>query len=224
MEIKKSTEANLESKRFVFFFVGLVMVASMVLMAFQYQSATEFVAEIVEEEDDKLGDEMVFELPPEEEPPEEEPQNTPPPPQIEDPPIVDDDEEIDEADFSDLDDEQEFFDDDDGGEIEAEPIVDFAEVEPEFPGGESAMAEFIQNTVIYPSMSVEMGEQGTVYVNFVVNSNGSIEQVKVLRGVSDALDAEAIRIVKKMPKWKAGEQAGKKVRVRFTLPIKFNLG
>jgi protein TonB len=108
-------------------------------------------------------------------------------------------------------------------EIEEEPITEFAEVEPSFPGGEAAMMEWIQKTVEYPSLAVEMGEQGIVYVQFVVNKNGSIEQAKVVRGVSDALDAEAVKVVSKMPPWTPGEQAGKKVRCRFTLPIHFRL-
>jgi len=100
----------------------------------------------------------------------------------------------------------------------------FAEVEPTFPGGESAMMTWIQEHIEYPQLAVEMGEQGIVYVQFVVNKDGSIEKVKIMRGVSDALDDEAKRVVKRMPKWTPGEQAGKKVRVRYTLPIHFRLG
>lgn len=223
MEIKKSKEADLENRRFVFFFIGLVMVSSMVLMAFQYESADIDEVVMLEEEDDGLGEELVFELPPEEEPPEEEPEQAPPPPQIEEPEIVEDDEEIEEIDFSGLDDEIEEVPMEEEVEIKAEPIVDFAEVDPAFPGGEAAMAEWIQKHVEYPEMSIEMGEQGTVYVRFVVNTDGSIVQVEVVRGVSDALDKEAVRVVKQMPKWQPGEQAGKKVRVRFTLPVSFKL-
>merc|ERR1711974_299537 len=108
-------------------------------------------------------------------------------------------------------------------EDDKEAIIDVPEVDPTFVGGEAAMAEWIQKNIEYPPMAVEMGEQGVVYVEFVVNTDGSIEQVKTKRGVSDALDAEAKRIVKKMPKWNPGEQAGKKVRVRFVLPINFRL-
>ena len=103
-------------------------------------------------------------------------------------------------------------------------VHDFAEVEPAFPGGEAAMAQWLNDNIEYPQLSVEMGEQGIVYVQFVVNKDGSIEQVRIVRGVSDALDDEAKRVVKKMPKWSPGEQAGKPVRVRFTLPIHFRLG
>ena len=75
----------------------------------------------------------------------------------------------------------------------------------------------------YPRISAEMGDQGTVYVQFVVEKDGSKSNVVVLRGVAEELDAEAMRVVKIMPKWEAGIQRGKKVRARFTLPIKCKL-
>ncbi|MEO9533104.1 MAG: energy transducer TonB [Crocinitomicaceae bacterium] len=102
-------------------------------------------------------------------------------------------------------------------------IMDFAEVEPKFPGGESAMILFIQNNVNYPETAVKQGEQGIVYVQFIVYKNGSLGDVKVIRGVSPTLDAEAIRVVKMMPNWVPGEQKGKKMNVRYTLPINFQL-
>ena len=223
MELKKSKEANLEDKRIAFFFVGLVMVSAVVLMGFIYESAEIPEKEIVEE-DDGLGDELVFEIPPEEEVIEEEPESAPPPPIIEEIEIVEDDEEVEDIDFSAMDEEIEEVPDDEPNEIVAEPIADFAEVEPTFPGGEGAMMEWIQKHIEYPQLAVEMGEQGIVYCQFVVNKDGSIEQVKIIRGVSDALDDEAKKVVKRMPKWTPGEQAGKKVRCRFTLPIHFRLG
>jgi len=104
-----------------------------------------------------------------------------------------------------------------------EPILDFADIEPEYPGGQAAMQQFIQSHVIYPESSREMNEQGTVYVQFVVNLDGSITEVRVLKGVSDSLDAEAIRVIKLMPNWKPGMQAGKAVRIRYTIPIAFRI-
>ena len=102
-----------------------------------------------------------------------------------------------------------------------EPILDFADIEPEYPGGQAAMQQFIQSHVIYPESSREMNEQGTVYVQFVVNLDGSITEVRVLKGVSDSLDAEAIRVIKLMPNWKPGMQAGKAARLRHIIPIAF---
>lgn len=222
MELKKSKEANLENKVWVFRFLGLIMIASVVLMAFTFVVADpdEFVDK---EEDDGIGEELVFDIEIPEEEPEEEPEETPPPPVIEEVVEVEDDEEIEEIDLGDMEVEEAPIEEEEE-EIVQEAIVDFAEVEPSFPGGEAAMGQWIRDNIEYPQLAVEMGEQGIVYVQFVVNKDGSIEQVKVVRGVSDALDAEAKRIVKRMPKWTPGEQAGKKVRVRFTIPIHFKLG
>jgi protein TonB len=104
------------------------------------------------------------------------------------------------------------------------PIVDFAEQDPTFPGGDKAMMEFIQSNIIYPDSSIVRDEQGTVYVQFVVNVDGSISDVAILRGVSPLLDAEAIRVISIMPKWNPASNAGKFVRVRYQLPIKFQIG
>lgn len=223
MELKKSKEANLENKRFGFFFVGLLMISAVVGMAFNFQS---FVADPIKEKivDTSMDDDLIFEIPPEEEIIEEQPEVAPPPPVVEEIEVVEDDEEVEEFDMSDIADPIEEIPDEPEAAPVAEEILEFAEVEPEFPGGPAAMAEWIRDKVEYPELSKEMGEQGVVYVKFVVNSNGSIEQVKVVKGISDALDSEAKRLVRNMPKWKPGEQAGKKVRVSFTLPIHFRLG
>ena len=222
MELKKSKEANLENKVWVFRSLGLIMIASIVLMAFTFVVADP--DEYVEQKQDKgIGEELVFDLEiPEEEPPEEIEQ-APPPPVIEDVVEVEDDEEIEEIDLGNLEIEEAPPVYEEPDEIVEEPVIDFAEVEPTFPGGEGAMMTWIQENIEYPQLAVEMGEQGIVYVQFVVNKDGSIEQVKIMRGVSDSLDEEAKRVVRRMPKWTPGEQAGKKVRVRYTLPIHFRV-
>ena len=102
-----------------------------------------------------------------------------------------------------------------------EPILDFTDTEPQFPGGPDAMAKFIQSNVSYPEEARENDEQGIVYVQFVVNLDGSICDVVVLKGVSASLDAEAIRLIKTMPNWIPGEQKGKPVRVRYVILINF---
>ncbi|MCB9224405.1 MAG: energy transducer TonB [Crocinitomicaceae bacterium] len=224
MELKKSREADLERKVWVFRSLGLILIASVVLMAFTYTVA-DADEKILVQETNSMQDELVFEIEVPEEEPEPEPDQAPPPPVIEDIEVVEDDEEIEEIDLSAIEDEPDDVPVDDVEPvIEEEPIADFAEVEPSFPGGEGAMMTWIQSHIEYPQIAVEMGEQGIVYVQFVVNKDGSIEQVKIMRGVSDALDDEAKRVVKNMPKWTPGEQAGKKVRVRYTLPIHFKLG
>lgn len=113
------------------------------------------------------------------------------------------------------------------GVVEAvvETPLTIVEQMPTFPGGEAEMMKYIQKNVSYPQMEKEGQIQGTCYVTFVVEKDGSITDVKVLRGVSGGpgCDKEAMRVVKSMPNWKAGKQNGREVRVQFNLPIKFIL-
>lgn len=105
----------------------------------------------------------------------------------------------------------------------AAPIVEFPDVEAGFPGGPAAMMKWINDNVKYPQTSIEMNEQGRVFLSFVVEKDGSISNVKVERGISIDLDREAKRVVRKMPKWVPGESAGRAVRARCRLPINFQL-
>ncbi|MFT5823684.1 MAG: protein TonB [Crocinitomix sp.] len=105
-----------------------------------------------------------------------------------------------------------------------EKVYDFVEVDPVYPGGTDAMVQYIQQNVEYPKMSREMGDQGIVYVKFIVAKDGAIKDVRIRKGVSAALDAEAMRVISSMPNWIPGKQAGKAVSVNFTLPIHFRLG
>jgi TonB family protein len=105
-----------------------------------------------------------------------------------------------------------------------EPLL-FADPMPEFPGGADALQKFMVNNIRYPQVCLETDVQGKVYVRFVVNTDGSIEKVEVLRGIPDCreLDKEAVRFVKSMPKWKPGIVNGKPVKVYMTLPIRFHV-
>ena len=94
---------------------------------------------------------------------------------------------------------------------------------PEYPGGESALRKYLSSNVKYPQIATENGVQGKVYVNFVVDKNGGISNVKVVRGVDSSLDQEAVRVIKMMPKWIPGKQNGETVRVSYTVPINFVL-
>lgn len=224
MEQKKSNEANLEKKRFAFFSIGLLMISSVTFSAFEYKQG-EAIENNQEVAQNNLDDDFLEDILPEEEPPPPPPEETPPPPppQIEDITITEDEDEVTEIDFN----TEDVLDEIPEPQVaapEPEEIFDFAEVEPAFPGGEAAMAQWINDNIEYPTVSAEMGEQGIVYVQFVVQKDGSIKNVKVLKGVSTDLDNEAKRVVSKMPKWSPGEQAGKKVSVRYTLPIHFRLG
>lgn len=107
----------------------------------------------------------------------------------------------------------------DDSKIYAEAV----EVAPEYPGGYNAMFDFISKNVKYPKESKEKGIEGRVYVQFVVEKDGSLNEITVLRGVSEDIDAEAIRVVKAMPNWKPGMNEGKTVRVQYVLPFNFKL-
>jgi protein TonB len=102
-------------------------------------------------------------------------------------------------------------------------IFSIVEKEAQFPGGHDAMMKFIVKNVKYPQTAIENKIEGTVYVEFVIEKNGEITNVKVIRNVSPELDEEAVRVVSKMPKWKPATLRGKTVRCRFRLPIRFQL-
>ncbi|QHV97062.1 energy transducer TonB [Spirosoma endbachense] len=111
--------------------------------------------------------------------------------------------------------------------IEAEPKPDelFISVEqnPEYPGGLEAMRKFLSKNLSYPRPAASAGVSGRVYVSFVVNSDGSLTDVQVLKGIGFGCDEEATRVIQKMPHWKPGKQSGRAVRVKFNLPISFTL-
>jgi protein TonB len=104
-----------------------------------------------------------------------------------------------------------------------EEIFQVVEAMPEFPGGTAALMKWLKDNMKYPSICQDNGIQGRVIVQFVVNKDGSIVDPVVARSVDPYLDKEALRVVKAMPKWKPGEQRGKAVRVKFTLPVQFRL-
>lgn len=106
---------------------------------------------------------------------------------------------------------------------EVEKVFDVVEQMPSFPGGPSALMEWLSNNVKYPVVAQENGVQGRVVVSFVVERDGSITDVKVVRGVDPSLDKEASRVVKAMPRWIPGKQNGSAVRVKYTVPVAFRL-
>jgi len=108
--------------------------------------------------------------------------------------------------------------------VELDSVYIFVQEMPEFPGGLKAMYEFMGDNIKYPTISAEAGSQGQAYVNFTIEKNGKITDVKILGGSADKrCKKEAARVVDSMPKWKPGEQGGKKVRVSYTLPVRFVL-
>ncbi len=102
--------------------------------------------------------------------------------------------------------------------------IDFLESYPEFPGGKDAFAKYLSKSLKYPSLAFENGISGRVIVSFVIEKNGDLSNIKVLKGIGGGCDEEAIRVLKNSPAWKAGRQNGRNVRVAYTVPIVFQLG
>jgi protein TonB len=94
---------------------------------------------------------------------------------------------------------------------------------PEFPGGELALRKYLANSIRYPAIAQDNGVMGKVYVSFVINEEGKIEDVTLVRGEDSSLIKEALRVVSSMPDWKPGRQGGKAVKVRYNVPIVFQL-
>lgn len=225
MEAKKSPKADLERKRTVFVQIGLIVSLALVLLAFEWKSYDVEQTQLEARQAESIEEEMI----------EITQQNKPPPPP-EPPPtttlinIVQDDVEV--LDDIVIDAEATQFtqiptytppavvEEEEVAEAEIFTVV---EDQPSFPGGDEARIRFLQENIRYPQMARESGIQGTVYVTFVVERNGSVTDVRVMRGIGGGCDEEAVRVIKAMPKWIPGKQRGKPVRVQFNMPIKFTL-
>ncbi len=227
MEIKKSPKADLENKKMMAVLIGLVMALGIMYIAFEWSQNEITVYEEALQGPVEIDEEMVEVTFREETPP------PPPPPQPETVlsdiiDIQDNEAEVETTDFNSEDDA------DARVEIQA-PIAPPEEEEeeqvihirvekmPEFPGGQDALNRYLVRNIKYPLLAQENGIQGRVVCQFVVNSDGSIVDISVVRGVEESLDKEAIRVIKSMPKWTPGRQGGKNVRVKYTLPIRFKL-
>ena len=216
MEPKKNPEISLEKKKGLFFQIGLVITLVIVLVAFEWKSYEKVEYNLGQLNLDDMEEEIIPITKQEEKPP---PPPPPPPEVIE---IIEDDEEIEkeaEVDDTESDEDVEI-------EIEEESDEEFfmvVENMPEFPGGDLGLMKYIQKNVKYPAIAKEYNITGKVYVSFIVDKSGSVTNVKIVRGVDKNLDAEAMRVVKSLPKYKPGKQRGKSVRVMFTIPINFTL-
>ena len=107
--------------------------------------------------------------------------------------------------------------------VEETKIFTVVEQMPMFPGGDAALMSYLANNIHYPTVAAENGVQGRVVVGFVVERDGSITDVRILRGVDPSLDREAMRVVKSMPRWTPGKQNGSAVRVKYQVPVAFRL-
>lgn len=235
MIAKKNPRYDLERKRIVLFQIGLMTAGSFTLAAFSYKSPV-FKDDVVKQ---VASTEIVLEL---EEPKEipkmeipivkQEPQTSDPSsgltidvpsiPTGEINPIGNTTNPIDPTagvgnvtiPFGDL----------TTGTVEIKPeVFEIVDIDAEYIGGYIEMMKFIQSNLVYPQEAIEFGEQGKVYLNFVVEPDGSISNVNVERGVSESIDREAERIIRSMPKWKPGEMNYGKVRSRVRIPINFLL-
>lgn len=227
MELKKSPKADLENKRNIFIQLGLVLSLGLCLLAFEWTTKVGEASSLGTMAEQEVEDEIIPITRQEEVKP---PPPPPPPKVVEVLTIVDDDTEIeDQLEIEDTEaDEETVIDvapviESDAEEEEEGQVFFIVEEMPEFPGGELALRRFIANAIKYPVIAQENGIQGKVYVNFVVDKDGSVTQARIARGVDTSLDKEALRVVNNLPKWKPGKQRGKSVKVSYTVPINFVL-
>lgn len=221
MEPKKTPEADIERKRLPLIIIGLLFATALVLVAFEWKSYETQVKDLGELELDLIEEEIIPIS-------QQKPPPPPPPPApttvIE---IVEDEKEIEEElviEDMEIDEQTEIeFIPEVKEEVEEEKIFTIVEQMPSFPGGESAMMKYLANNIKYPPIAKDAGIEGTVYVTFVVDENGNVKDVKVLRSIGGGTDEEAIRVVQNMPKWSPGKQRGKPVKVQYNLPIRFTL-
>ncbi len=224
MELKKSSKANLEKRRFLFLQIGFVLSLGIVFMAFNRGSEVNSLNQFDEIEAGPVIDEGYT-------PPTNTPKPPPPPKPviidkllITDAPTVLDEPYIESSEIN------------EGTIIDALPEMssdekDFEEDEifttvkdmPEFPGGEDGLLYWIAKSIKYPQNAIDMGIDGTVYVRFVIDTNGSVTNASVLRGIDPLLNKEALRVINNMPQWKPGMQNGKNVKVMYVVPIRFQL-
>ena len=224
MEAKKSEKADLEKKSSFFFSIGLVITMILVIMAFENKQYDETLSALVGKNTNTF--EEMLEVPPTDLPP-------PPPPQIQAPVIVEvpDEEEIEEEiDVK--------FDVEASEETKIQEVVVVAEEakeevdeiftiveEPASPkGGMPAFYKYVGEKVKYPAQARRMGIEGKVFVEFVIGRDGSISEVRAVKGIGAGCDEEAVRIVQGAPSWTPGKQRGKAVKQRMVLPITFKLG
>jgi protein TonB len=225
MEIKKSDKADLERKKPVYVQIGLVLALSIMLFGFEYKSYDKVVADeaVVTQKD--VIEEVVLQTKQESKP------EPPPPAQtqttllniVDNNVTVTNDLEIDASDDNKENKEYQ--------QVEQEATTDAAEAEifsvvednPIFPGGDEGRMKYLSENLKYPQMARESNIDGTVYIEFIVEKDGSISKPTIKRDIGGGCGDEALRVAKSMPKWTPGKQRGKPVRTQFVMPIKFVL-
>lgn len=221
---KKSPKADLENKKIFFVQIGLVLALGLVFLGFEWKTYEKKTVDTFERQVVDVPEEIVqitqqkIEI-----------AATPPPPTTTIINIVEDDVEIEDeitidAEANAQTEVQEYVPvkHEEEEVVEAE-IFQIVESMPDFPGGDAARMTFLRDNIKYPQIARESGIQGTVYVTFVVERDGRVTDIRILRGIGGGCDEEAVRVIKAMPKWQPGKQRGKPVRVQFNMPIKFTL-
>ena len=224
MEAKKTEQADLNKRKGLFYNIGLLLSMVIVVTAFEYRQGGDGEMVNLGQVSDDFED--LLEIPPTEQPP-------PPPPKIQQPEIIEvpDEEEIEEEIEVDLDVEiteetviEEIVIEEAPEEEVAEEIFTIVE-EPATPvGGMEAFYKFVRKNLKYPSQARRMGIEGKVYVQFVVDTDGGITDVKAVKGIGAGCDEEAVRVINRSPRWNPPKQRGKPVKQRIILPITFQLG
>jgi len=225
MEAKKTPKADLESKRTLFVQIGLIVALAAMLVAFEWKTYDIKQVDLGSRQAEKVEEDLV----------EITNQNKPPPPPAPPPTttlinIVQNDVEVEDdlnidAEATELTEIPEYtpIASTEEEEVAEAEIFTVVEESPSFPGGDEARIRFLTENIKYPQIARESSIQGTVYVTFVVEKNGNVTDVRILRGIGGGCDEEAVRVIKAMPKWNPGKQRGKPVRVQFNMPIKFTL-
>lgn len=231
MEPKKNENLDLERKRPLFFFIGMVMAMSFVIVAFEWKSEfdpIDLVPRYDEPEYPYFPDITIHEKPEAPRPVEVE---IPKPKvnQVAEVVELDDNTEIekDEAqNFPDIE-EIDFPENwDDLGEAAAEVVEEafvFVESMPSFPGGDKAFLAYMAKGIKYPRKAKNVGAEGKVYLEFVINKDGSVSDIKLIKGIGMGCDEEAIRVLSASPKWSPGKQRGVPLRVKRVMPVYFEL-
>lgn len=229
MEIKKSPKADLEKGKAISIFMGFVVGLAVMFVGLEWGTRELKVASAGDQVSDVLAEEEIEITRPENTPP----PPPPPPAQVvaEELNIVEDDVDLDQQDIVTSEDNQKEAQKQtytppavvEEEEESAQTIFTVVEKMPKFPGGDTELLKFISKSIKYPVIAQENGIQGRVICSFVVNRDGSVVDAEVVRGVDSSLDKEALRVIGTMPKWAPGEQRGKPVRVKYTVPITFRL-
>ena len=226
MQVKQSQKASLEDKKIIYVLMGFVFVLSVCYVAFEW-TEKEVTKYEVADTDFLFEEEVEIQQTTQE--------TTPPPPpppavqEVEVLNVVEDDVETESIEINTEDEKDVEVVIAPPGEApveeeEEEVIFMVVETMPEFPGGQQALFKYLSENVKYPVIAQENGIQGRVICQFVVNKDGAIVDVEVVRSGGDpSLDKEAVRVIKSMPKWNPGKQRGKAVRVKYTVPVNFRL-